>query len=419
VGLGADPAGKLTVRVLHMTPELPFEPGGGGGRGREFFLCRRLVERGHEVLNISPVLPGEAHWAQALRDVGVENWVSQRPASHAREAARAVLAEPQLLGSAVKAPVRALEMRVFWVGLRSLVQRAVAEWRPDVAVIGHDMAAGWAQGLPPAIPAVITLHNLTWHWYLSRARLRSGLAAVALRAEATRYRRHLLALLPRFSAAVAVSTLEAEELRRSSQVPVSVIPSGVDTQTLRPAPEQDGTPRVVFTGTLSYPPNSQGILWFADQVWPQVRRELPNAELDVVGRNPPSSVTALSGRPGINVIGEVPVMDPYYARAQVVIVPILTGAGIRMKIVEAMAAGRAIVSTALGWEGLPHVVPNQHLLVADRPEDFAAATLQLLNEPSTRRDMATRARRLAEERYDWRRLGDEQLAVLEEARSGR
>lgn len=419
MGLGADTTGQLKVRVLHMTPELPFEPGGGGGRGREFFLCRHLVEHGHQVLNISPVLPQEAHWAQALRDVGAENWVVQRPSSHAREAARAMLAEPAVLTTAVKAPVRALEMHVFWVGLRGLVQRAITEWHPDVVVIGHDMAAGWVQGLPSALPAVITLHNLTWHWYLSRARLRRGMAALALRVEATRYRHHLLGLLPRFSAAVAVSTLEAEELRRSSEVPVSVIPSGVDTQTLRPAPEQDGPPRVVFTGTLSYPPNSQGIVWFADQVWPRVRRQLPNAELDVVGRNPPPSVSGLSGRPGINVLGEVPVMAPYYHRAHVVIVPILTGAGIRMKIVEAMSAGRAIVSTTLGWEGLPHVVPNQHLLVADRPEDFAEATVRLLSEPSARRDMAARARHLAEQRYDWRQLGDEQLAVLEKATSRR
>src|SRR2546427_3802344 len=124
-----------------MTPELPYEPGGGGGRGREYFLCRRLVELGHEVLNISPVLPEEAEHAQSLRAVGVENWVAQRPASHIAEAARAVASEPQVLGTALSSPVRALEMRVFWTRLRALAQRAVADWRPDVAVIGHDMAA--------------------------------------------------------------------------------------------------------------------------------------------------------------------------------------------------------------------------------------------------------------------------------------
>src|SRR5437879_10957510 len=136
-----------------MTPELPVEPGGGGGRGREYSLCRRLVERGHEVRNVSPVMPDEVERADCLRDAGAENWVAVRPASPVEETLRAVAADPRVLAAAVTSPVRALEMRVFWTRLRDLVHRAVEEWRPDVAVVGHDMATGWARGLPPALPA--------------------------------------------------------------------------------------------------------------------------------------------------------------------------------------------------------------------------------------------------------------------------
>ena len=400
------------MRVLHMTPELPFEPGGGGGRGREYFLCRRLVELGHDVLNISPVTPAEAPQAQALRDVGVENWVLERPASELREVTAAVRAEPQILATAVTAPMRALEMRVFWVGLRALAQRAVREWRPDVVMVGHDMAAAWAWPLPESLPAVLTLHNLVWHWYLSRARRTAGVPALLLRAEAARYRTYTLRMLKRYQAAVAVSTIEADEVRRSSPIPVSVIPTGVDTEALAPGPEQPGPPRLVFTGTLGYPPNSQGIAWFADHVWPQVLHALPDARLDIVGRAPPPSVLALSDRPGITVIGPVPDMAPHFKRAHAVIVPILTGAGIRVKIVEAMAAGRAIVSTSLGWEGLPHVIAGEHLLAANEPAQFAAATVRLLREPELRRRLAGQGRSLAERHYDWRGLGDEQEAVL-------
>src|SRR5207248_4127810 len=142
--------------------------------GREYFLCRRLVELGHEVLNVSPVLPHEAQHADSLRAVGVENWVAARPSSPIKETLRAVGADPRVLATAVAAPVRALEMRVFWTRLRGLVARAVDEWRPDVAVVGHDMATGWARGLPQSLPALVTLHNLTWHWYLSRARRARG-----------------------------------------------------------------------------------------------------------------------------------------------------------------------------------------------------------------------------------------------------
>jgi glycosyltransferase involved in cell wall biosynthesis len=183
---------------------------------------------------------------------------------------------------------------------------------------------------------------------------------------------------------------------------------------LTPAPERDGEPRVLFTGTLSYPPNSGGIRWFADEVWPAVLRELPDARLEVVGRGPTPEVLTLDGRPGITVVGPVPLMDPYFAHAHVVVVPILTGAGIRVKIVEAMANGRAIVSTSLGWEGLPDVHPDEDLLVADEPSRFAQEVVRLLRDPQLRAQLAARARALAVRAYDWRGLGDRQEALLRE-----
>lgn len=399
------------MRVLHVTPELPFATG-GGGRGTDYFLLRRLAERGHQVLNVSPVPPAEMPWAQALRDVGVENWVVPRPASHLREALGAVLAEPSILATAVTAPVRGLEMRIFWQEIRETVKRAARDWRPDVAIVSHGMAADWRRGIGSQIPCVLTLYDLAWHWYLTRARREPGIRAQVLRYEARRFRRHLLQLLPQYSAAICVSTLEADELRAVTTMPVSAIPVAVDTSALHPAPEQPGPPRLLFTGTLSYPPNVEGIRWFADRVWPLVRRRLNAAELVIVGRDPTPAVLALNDREGVSVVGPVPDMAPYFAQAHVVIVPILTGAGIRVKIVEAMAAGRAIVSTTLGCQGLPYLELQRHLLVADDPDDFASAAVRLLKDDGQRREMADEARRLAEAKFDWRALGDERESVL-------
>lgn len=364
------------------------------------------------MLNLSPALPGERGDAAPLRAAGVENWIAPRPASPAVEVARAVAAEPSVLGAAVTRPVRALEMRVFWTRLRTLALRAVAERRPDAVVVGHDMAAAWACDLPAGLPAVLTCHNLTWRWYESRARHARPLHAAALRAEGRRYRWHVSRLLPRFAAAVAVSTVEAEELRRIGGTSVELIPTGVDTRELVPAPEEPGPPRVLFTGTMSYPPNHEGIRWFVREVWPLVRAEAPEAQLDVVGKDPPPEVRALDGRDGVAVQGFVPSMAPYFARAGVAVVPIRTGAGIRVKIVEAMAAGRAIVSTPLGFEGLPGLEPGRHLLVEEEPGPFARATVRLLRDGELRRRMASDARALAEADYDWRGLGDQLEQVL-------
>ena len=403
------------MRVLHLTPELPYEPGGGGGRTREFYLCRRLVELGHEVLDVSPLTPDELERTAPLEASGVPVWGSRRPASPLEEVGRAVAREPAVLWSAVRDPVRALEMRVMWTTLRPVAQRAVAEFRPDVVLVGHDMALAWTEDLPSELPAVLTCHNLTWHWYESRARLASPPHSWALRAEAERYRRHVTQRLSRYDTAVAVSTIEADELREIDRCRVELIPTGVDVGTFHPTPEQDGPPRVVFTGTMSYAPNDQGARWLMEQVWPHVRREVPDAVLDVVGKGPSDDVVALGERTaGATVHGGVPEMTPFFEAAHVVAVPILTGAGIRVKIVEAMAAGRAIVSTSLGAEGLG-LEPGRHLLIEDEPAAFAAALVALLRDPARRAQLAQEGRRRAEEQFDWRGLGDRLTVVLEDA----
>lgn len=369
------------------------------------------------MLNVSPALPEVLGHSDVLRDVGVENWVAPRPSSPVEEVARAVAAEPQILGAAVTQPVRALEMRVFWTRLRPLVVRAVSAWRPDVVLVGHDMASEWASGLPPELPAVLTCHNLNWRWYESRARRANPVAASVLRAEAWRYRRHVTRMLPRFHTAIAVSTLEAEELRALGAPRVELIPTGVDTRELRPAPEAADPPRLLFTGTMSYGPNHQGILWFAREVWPLVRERVPDARLDVVGKDPPGDVRSLDGKEAVTVHGFVDSMAPFFAQARAVVVPILAGAGIRVKIIEAMAAGRAVVSTSLGCEGLAGLEPGRHLLVADREADFADSAARLLLEPDLRHGLAEEARRLAEEAYDWRALGEQLESVLTAAAS--
>ena len=382
------------MRVLHLTPELPFAPGGSGGQTFEFGLLRRLAELGHDVLNISPAEPAFMAHTGSLRDVGVESWVAPRPASQPLEALRAMLAEPAILATAAAAPVRALEMRVFWQRLRPLAEQALAQWRPDVALVGHDMAAAWGLGLGH-LPKALTLHNLTWRIYDAQAERATGAKRALLRAEAARYRRHVLRALPRYDALVAVSTDEAALLRATGHPHVELIPIGVDTEAIPAQPPAAGPPTLLFTGTMSYPPNAEGIVWFVQEVWPRVRDAVADARLEIVGRNPPEAVTALGAAPGVEVVGPVPSMAPWFARATVVVVPILTGAGIRVKIVEAMSARRAIVSTSTGWEGLAHVEPGRHLLVADSPDAFADAAIALLRDPAERERLAAAARDLA------------------------
>ncbi len=145
-------------------------------------------------------------------------------------------------------------------------------------------------------------------------------------------------------------------------------------------------------------PNQDGVKWFVKEVWPAVRASHPQATFHIVGRNPPGDIRAFSTVPGVTVVGAVPDVRPHLADAAAVVVPLLVGGGTRLKIYEAMAMGRAVVSTTIGAEGLP-VVPDKHYLNADDPAAFAAAVTQLLDNPSRRTELGTTADRFVREQY--------------------
>jgi polysaccharide biosynthesis protein PslH len=197
---------------------------------------------------------------------------------------------------------------------------------------------------------------------------------------------------------------------------VQVVPNGVDVGAFTSDSATEGVPgRIVFTASFDYYPNVQGALHFAENIWPRVREEAPGATWHLVGRNPPQEIVRLGTLPGVTVTGSVPAVQPYLDEAQVAIVPLLTGAGTRLKILEALAMRRAIVSTSLGCEGID-CVDRQHLLVADAPEKFAGSIIKLLSDEALRRSLGENGRRLVEDRYSWDYCGSRLLAALEGAR---
>ncbi|MGC1272576.1 MAG: glycosyltransferase [Planctomycetaceae bacterium] len=188
----------------------------------------------------------------------------------------------------------------------------------------------------------------------------------------------------RFDRVVAVSDRDRSAFEREyGWSHVRTIDTAVATDHFHPiaAPEVPG--RLVFVGSLDWLPNEEGLRWFVERVWPRIRSERPDATFQIVGRNPPASLARAAETSGVELIGTVPDVRPYLADSQVVVVPLLTGGGTRLKIYEAMAMKKANVSTTLGAEGLP-LTPDEHLLIADDAETFAAAVLGLLNDARKR-----------------------------------
>jgi glycosyltransferase involved in cell wall biosynthesis len=196
-----------------------------------------------------------------------------------------------------------------------------------------------------------------------------------------------------------------------------VVPNGVDAERFRPSPLPEA-PRLVFTGALHTLPNRDGICWFCKAVWPIILAEAPVAELAIVGAEPPAEILALGELEGVTVHADVPDVVPFLQRARVAIVPLRIGTGSRLKVLEAMAAGRPVVGTAIGVGGID-VANERELLVADEEVAFAAAVMRCLSDHPLAQRLAARGRELAAERYSWTRIGTHYASLLEERSESR
>jgi len=196
----------------------------------------------------------------------------------------------------------------------------------------------------------------------------------------------------------------ADERRLLDEAPnirTAVIPNAADVEYYQPRPTDpppDGR-TLVFFGLLSYVPNVDGVIHFIKDIWPRVAEAHPEARCKIIGGRPPPSLLALAG-PRVELTGFVPDLRPHLAAAAAVVVPLRLGGGTRLKIVEGMAMGKAIVSTALGAEGI-EAVPGRDLLIENEPAAFADAVNRLLADPDLAMRIGLSARRLAVERYSW------------------
>ena len=160
---------------------------------------------------------------------------------------------------------------------------------------------------------------------------------------------------------------------------------------------------ILHLGTMYWPPNIDAVKWFVHQVYPLIRQQRPDVQFDVVGARPPAELLALNDAGlGINVTGYVEDPTPCQRQAAVVVIPLLAGGGMRVKILNALAEGIPIVSTALGCEGI-QVTPGKDILIGNAPEEFAAEVLRVLDNPALGNQLSANGRRLVEEMYDYRK----------------
>ncbi len=226
---------------------------------------------------------------------------------------------------------------------------------------------------------------------LARYEAAMGLAYDAMLTVTQQDQERLLALYPPEERASVQGKL--------ATVPICVDPEQNPMVTHQAAPQ----PTILHLGTMFWPPNISGVLWFAREVLPRIWQRVPAARFVVVGKNPPPEVVALSADPRVEVTGYVADPTPYLAAADVFIVPLHAGGGMRVKILDAWLWGLPVVSTAIGAEGID-LIDGENILIATDTQEFAEATLRTLGDPFLNQKLRTAGRAWVTATYGWRRV---------------
>ncbi len=266
------------------------------------------------------------------------------------------------------------------------------------------------------IPTVLFQHNVESSLWLRLATTESSLPRrVAYKVEARKMAEYERATIRRFHHVIAVSEYDRQQmLAMDPACSISVVPTGVDTEKYRVAPPATSDPpKIVFLGSMDWEPNIDAVHYFCRDIFPRIRAEFPRALFQIVGRNPHSSVRQLASD-SVEVTGTVPSVAEYLSAATLVVVPLRIGGGTRLKIFEAMATGKAVISTTIGAEGLA-VQSGRDLILADDPAAFADATMLVIRDANLRRRYEEAAARLAAQ-YDWSNIVKQFADVLQNAR---
>jgi glycosyltransferase involved in cell wall biosynthesis len=305
------------------------------------------------------------------------------------------------------------------------VQKQLQTWfreqRYDVAVCDFlDAAINFPGRLN--IPSVLFQHNVEseiWRRHADTAG--NPVKKMLYRMEFRKMLRYERAAVRKFQHVIAVS--ENDRALMTKWVDgdrVTVVPTGVDLAQYRPAPNplDISAPLVTFVGAMDWEPNVDGVEYFCAEVWPAIKAEVPQARLRIVGRNPDRRVqkwasNSINNDNSIEVTGRVPSVVEHLRQSAVIIVPLRIGGGTRLKIYEAMATGKAVVSTTIGAEGLD-VHHGHDIMLADDPRSFAQAVIMLLRDPELRRRYENAAAETAA-RYDWPAIGERFSEVLQSA----
>lgn len=390
------------MKILLLLPQLPYPPH-KGGTIRAWHFLRWLAQK-HEVS-----LLAFADCADVPEEV-------ECLCARVRTIAPPLRKTHDRLRDLVASPLPDLALRLRSPEYERALGRWLGEERFDVVQVESlEVSLAWLRvsgGLPVERRPWAVLDELNAEYLLQWRAFRNDLVAPRRWAlagyslvQTAKLRAYESRVCREFKRVVVVCDEDATALRalRSSLVP-ALVPNGVDSDYFGFAPDSgQRPPQIVFTGTMDFRPNVDAVVWFAESILPLVRRGVPDARFVIVGANPSTAVQRLADVPGVEVTGRVSDVRPYLAASAVYALPMRIGGGVRLKVLEAMSFGLPVVSTTLGCSGTV-LEPERHYLGANDSAEFARRLSEVLTGRRDCRSMVAEARRLMENRYDWRRI---------------
>ena len=385
------------MKILFLSPTVPF-PLTDGGRIRVFNLLKQIATKNNVTLLALETQPTDAEGVAQLQQLGIQvHLVTNAPTlPHLsfRTLANAFFKRQPITVARYDLPA-----------YRQQFKELIAIETFDI--VHYEMFHTAQFHTETDLPGVLSQQNVdSAIWRRLCSETINPFYKFAYWTQQLAFQRYERVLSPKFDAVTCTSDIDAAVFQQHCAGDViEIIPNGVDVTHYQPDFSAEVPAHLIYIGSMDWYPNEDAVGFFADEVLPRIQERVPDVRFSIVGGNPSTRVQKLAEREGVVVTGRVPEIKPYFAEATVFVVPLRIGSGTRLKILEALAMGKAIVSTSVGAEGLA-LKDGEEIFIADEPAAFADAVTRLLTDVPLRRRIGENGRARVEQDYDWRSIGE-------------
>ncbi len=392
------------MRILFLSPTLPF-PLTDGGRIRVFNLLKQIALKNDVTLLALETQPTDKNSIAHVEQLGVKvhlvEYAATLPPFSAKTFFFALFKRQPITVARYDVPV-----------YRSKFKELLTTETFDI--VHYEMFHTAHFHTETDLPGVLSLQNVdSAIWQRLQGETRNLFYKCAYWSQKRAFQRYERVLSPKFDVVTCTSEVDAAVFEGyCAEDTVKVIPNGVDVTHFSPDHASENAAHLIYIGSMDWYPNEDAAIFFAEEILPQIQKDVPDAKFTIVGGNPSERVQRLTDMEGVVVTGRVPEIKPYFSEATVFVVPLRIGSGTRLKILEALAMGKAVVSTTVGAEGLA-LRDGEEILIADEPDTFANAVTRLLTDRELRQKIGTNGRARVEKDYDWRSIAERLHSVYE------